>query len=491
MIAVVALAVAMASAFAFIALDDGEGAYAASTADYKSDAILWVLGNCDGDKDIDSNDVAVINAVVAAGGTVAKYPWCDANNDKKIDSKDADYVNSMINGTCTKLFFKDIDGNIGSHVVRDHVNIISVNQCNLQEVNMIINKDSNNKVVGGDQQIQKYNNVFNLTFADTPDKGVLVTGTSNGEVQQEIVSTLEAYYGHVEITLGSVNSYGKELETYFGDDDDVSIIRLPSWEDGTLSGVMTYGYLFGGVQKNSCWSQALTYYDWYTGYVDVIEKEVATFSQDARPNVITMYVKDCYPGATNKVLSTGSGDAERSELCGANNIGEYFGTGYVAVTAEDMAACEKKLGIDIIIVEPSGVYGTDGKKLVKDSVQLCINEFDGYISPDTDIYSLSFMVTTGPACVVSMVFFAKAFFPNDAAFAKFDADKAFNEYLKMAGWDKRTDISDIICYGPGHTTTPINGGGSGGTNVLLYVAIAVIAIVAIAGVAFFVKKRNA
>ena len=65
------------------------------------------------------------------------------------------------------------------------------------------------------------------------------------------------------------------------------------------------------------------------------------------------------------------------------------------------------------------------------------------------------MVTTGPACVVSMVFFAKTFFPDAKEFANFDADKAFAEFLKMAGWDKRTDISDIICYGPGHTTLPI------------------------------------
>jgi hypothetical protein len=93
--------------------------------------------------------------------------------------------------------------------------------------------------------------------------------------------------------------------------------------------------------------------------------------------------------------------------------------------------------------------------MVINAVALTINEFDGYISPETDLYSLSFMVTTGPACVVSNVFFAKTFYPENEAFAAFDADQAFAEFLEMAGWADRTDISDIVCYGPGHTTTPI------------------------------------
>ena len=455
-IAIVAIAIVAVAAVALILMNNGGQSGGGTVEEYSDSPILWVVGNTDGDHDIDLNDVKVINAIIAVGGSAKDYKYADANNDKVIDSKDVEYVQSMIKGVAKKLYFYDIDGNIGSHVVRDSLNIISVNQCNLQEVNMLINKDSKNKVVGGDQQIAKYNNVFGLNFGTDPSKGeVLVTGTSNGEVQAEIVSKLEKYYGHVEITLGSVGSYGKTLETDFQGDENVSIIRLPSWEDGTLSGVMTYGYLFGGVQKNSCWTQALTYYDWYTGYVDAIEKYVAKLSDADKPNIITMYVKDCYPGATNKVLSTTSGDCERSELCGGNNLGPFFGTGYVPVDPEDMAACEKSKGIDIIIVEPSGVYGEGGKEYVINSVQLCIDEFDGYINPETDIYSLSFMVTTGPACVVSMVFFAKTFFPDAKEFADFDADKAFAEFLRMAGWDKRTDISDIICYGPGHTTLPI------------------------------------
>ena len=420
---------------------------------YSSNPVLWIRGNCDGDKDIDADDVRVINAVVKARGSASAYPWCDANNDGKVDSKDADAVQSMINGTAKTLYFKDIDGDVEKFTVRDGVNVVAVNKCQAEDVLMVINKDPKSKIVGGDQQVYKYNNEVALNFGTDASKGqVLVTGTSNGEVQAEVVSTLVKAYGHVEICLGSAGSYGKNLENDFGSNPDVSIVRLPSWEDGTLSGVMTYGYLFGGVQKSSCWDQALRYYDWYMGYYEPIVKEVSKIPASDRPKVLTVYVKDCYPGATNKVLSKTSGDFERSVECGGNNVGEYFGNGYVAFTAEDMAACQKVKGLDKIIVEPSGIYGEGGEQAVIDAVQLGINELKGYVSDSTEIYSLSFMVTAGPGCPVSFVFFAKTFFPDNAAFKDFDTDKAFKEYLDLIGWGDRTDVSKICSYGPGYPT---------------------------------------
>jgi len=481
---ILTMAVLAVAAFAILAIGITAENDAASVNDYSSDPILWIYGNADGDYDIDSNDVAVINAVIAAGGTAAAYPWCDANNDGVIDSDDATYVNSMINGTAKVLYYLNIDNKVCSFKVRDHMNIVSVNQCNLQTVNLLMNKDSQSKVVGGDQQIYKYNRVFNLTFADKPANGVLKTGEKNGVVEDEIIYTLEAYYGHVEITLGSIARYGTQLEEKFGDDENISIVRLPSWEDNTLEGVMTYGYLFGGVQKSTFWTQAVAYYDWYMKYFGTIEKEVAKISESARPNILTMYVKDCFDGATNQVLSTTSGDYERSELCGGNNVGDFFGTGYVDVTAEDMAACQASKGIDIIYVEPSGVYGDGGKEYVTKSVQLCIDEFKGYISEKTAIYSLSFMATTAAPCVVGYVFWAKTMFPNNAAFAKWNVDDVFAEYLAMSGWADRTDISDIVSYGPGYAKEESSGSST------TYIIIAVVAIIIIGGAAYFFTRKK-
>ncbi len=422
-----------------------------SVDSYSSSPVLWIRGNSDGDKDIDADDVRVINAVIKAGGKAGAYPWCDANNDGVIDGKDASAVQSMIDGKATTLYYKNIDGEIRSFTVRDGVNIVAVNKCQAEDVLIVINKDPKSKIVGGDQQVRKYNNEVALNFGTDPSKGeVLVTGTSNGEVQAEVVSTLIKTYGHVEICLGSAGSYGKNLENDFGKNPDVSIVRLPSWEEGTLSGVMTYGYLFGGVQKNSCWQQAEKYYDWYMSYYEPIVKEVAKIADKDKPKILTVYVENCYPGATNKVLSKTSGDYERSIECGGNNVGDYFGTGYVAFTPEDMAACQKTRGLDMIIVEPSGIYGEGGEQAVKDAVQLGIDQVKGYVNENTAIYSLSFMVTAGPGCPASFVFFAKTFYPDNAVFKNFDTDKAFQEYLSLIGWADRSDVSKICSYGPGY-----------------------------------------
>ncbi|MCQ2079457.1 MAG: hypothetical protein MJZ38_05330 [archaeon] len=455
---IVVAVVAVAAVAVYVAMPHDNGEKEKVTVDsYSSEPLLWIRGNADGDKDIDEKDIQIIQAVIDENGKVSTYEWCDANNDGVIDNKDVDQVKAMIDGTAKIIAFKDLDNNVHNYTVRESVNLVTVNKCQAEDVLIVTNTHKASKVVGGDQQCQKYNNELCFNFGTDEKKGeVLVTGTKNGEVQAEIVDRLIAQYGHVEICLGSIKSYGTNLESDFGTDPAVSIIRLPSWEDGTISGVLTYGYLFGGVAKNECWDQAMKYYDWYMKYLTPISEVVEKIPENERPKILTVYVKDCYPGATNKVLSVTSGDYERSELSGGNNVGDYFGEGYVAFTGDEMAACEKLKGIDIIYVQPSAIYGEDGKQAVIDAVQLGINELDGYITTDTKIYSLSFMLTAGPGCPVSFVFYAKTMYPDNPAFADFDANKVFKEYLELIGWDKRSDVSDIPGYGPGYTTSPFH-----------------------------------
>ncbi len=65
------------------------------------------------------------------------------------------------------------------------------------------------------------------------------------------------------------------------------------------------------------------------------------------------------------------------------------------------------------------------------------------------------MMTAGPGCVVSYVYFAQCCFPDNDVFKSYDANEVFQEFLELMGWADRTDVSDICCYGPGYTTTAI------------------------------------
>ena len=94
-IAIVAVIVVVgASASALVLLNNGNKEPAKALL---SGADLKVLGNADGDGDIDDNDVNEINKIIEKSGTVEEYPLADANNDKVIDSKDVDFVKAILN----------------------------------------------------------------------------------------------------------------------------------------------------------------------------------------------------------------------------------------------------------------------------------------------------------------------------------------------------------------------------------------------------------
>lgn len=458
-VAVVAILVVAGAAWALTRGGSDEGG--SDIDDYSDDPILWIKGNVNGDHLITKADVKLIEKIVKAEGTYAKYPWADANNDKKITQADADYVQSMVDGKATKLYFKNIDGNIASHVVRDQIYAITVNKCQAEIATLLFNDNGKGVIVGGDNQCYKYNNELALSWdLDTAKKGSVYRVGVNHDAETEKISELEALYGNVALMAGSISRYAKAADAAFEGDDNVSIIRLPSWEDGTISGVMTYGYLFGGVQDNAIWKKALTYYDWYMGYYDKITEAVAKIPESERPKVLIAYTTDCFPGATNQILSKTSGDYEKSILCGANNIGDYFGTGYVNFDLDDLAACYQKYGgIDFFITEPSAVYDTkepgDGKQAIIDALEIAVDELDGYIGTDTQFYALSFMVTAGCGCPVSFAFYASTLFPDDKVLGGFDVEDTFQEFLELMGWDDRTDVSDIVSYGPEHTVTPL------------------------------------
>jgi len=99
-IIVIAVVVIIAiAAVAFVLLNNnGNGGNEKTIDDYGSNPILWVLGNTDGDQDIDRDDIAVIKAIIDVKGKASTYKYADANYDGVIDQKDVDYVQSMIDG---------------------------------------------------------------------------------------------------------------------------------------------------------------------------------------------------------------------------------------------------------------------------------------------------------------------------------------------------------------------------------------------------------
>ncbi|MCQ2085236.1 MAG: hypothetical protein MJZ21_03715, partial [archaeon] len=77
-------------------------------------ADLMVLGNADGNKIIDADDLAILEKLAAKKIPAAVYPLADADNNGTIDSADVDVINKVIkNETATiwHINFHDADGN--------------------------------------------------------------------------------------------------------------------------------------------------------------------------------------------------------------------------------------------------------------------------------------------------------------------------------------------------------------------------------------------
>jgi hypothetical protein len=91
-VAVVIIVIAGASVFLLMNKDSGSPSDPVDL----SGADLKVLGNADGDHDLDNDDIKEIEKIIKAEGTVNKYPLADANNDKVIDSKDVDFVKAIV-----------------------------------------------------------------------------------------------------------------------------------------------------------------------------------------------------------------------------------------------------------------------------------------------------------------------------------------------------------------------------------------------------------
>ncbi len=89
---VVIIAIAGAAAFFLLNKNSDPSEPAVLTG-----ADLKVLGNADGDHDLDGDDIKEIQKIIDAKGTVTQYPLADANNDKVIDSKDIDAVKAIVN----------------------------------------------------------------------------------------------------------------------------------------------------------------------------------------------------------------------------------------------------------------------------------------------------------------------------------------------------------------------------------------------------------
>ncbi|MBE6527389.1 MAG: hypothetical protein E7Z63_06480 [Thermoplasmata archaeon] len=106
-IAVVAV-VAVAGAGAFVLLGNNGGSK--STEDI--DALGLVYGNANGDAEINSSDLQIIQDIMDGNKVLKDYPLADANRDNEVNEADYSIVQQFIDGDKVQLYVMDTIGGI-------------------------------------------------------------------------------------------------------------------------------------------------------------------------------------------------------------------------------------------------------------------------------------------------------------------------------------------------------------------------------------------
>ncbi|MCQ2070894.1 MAG: dockerin type I repeat-containing protein [archaeon] len=434
-----------------------------------NDGSLWILGNANGDSRIDSKDVSLIEDLVKKGGSIDinEYKMYDANNDGKITSADVTQVKALIAGTAKVISYKNIDGECRDFKVSStgNYNIILNGRCVAEEIILLINKNpARYNIVAACKQCETYDEQLQL-WAQNPKltKSADKNGATDFEILSNIEKDLAAAGNHDPIVLcmGSIGYYNKDLEEKVKGDETVHITRLPSWEGNTMSGILTWGYLFGSqgsYKGTSAWQAAMDYEAWALKYLDPITEMAEKLT--TKKTMLNVSIKEETPGVfTYSVQGPGSDPYVYSSKAGADNLGLKFGapgqTGNVSTTKDAIAQYAKN--VDVVISQIlADAYAPTAQKSCDNTLDMTIRALNGWVSPNTDVYAMSFMIFNGAPYVLSMIQYAKMLYNDNSVIAGIDFDKALNEYLKLVGWDKRTDLNDMVLLSSvGHTTIKV------------------------------------
>ena len=434
--------------------------------DLEKKANFNVFGNANGDTNIDTADVDFIKDLISKDFEYDENKLADANNDGKIDSSDADYVQSMIDGTAKKVYYLNVDNKTCVFNVKSTHNLITLHRTSLRSALVLANDVPSVNIVAADKTAKE------AEFqADVKLVGVDITDDSATTFNTEVIANHESTEGSIVVIAGRQATYVPNLEETFKNSDDVQIVRMNTWEGDALGGLLTVGYLLDGVGNtgaaHTAWGQAKAYEKWYTDTLNIITDAADGLAKADRKTVLITYISndvggkpftEVYSSTANALRGAGSGDYENTIICGGRNLADKFvdtadANGRVPWDLETLAQHGKD--VDVFIVLCKGMFYSENE-FSKGETQLK-NAFDGWLSPETDMYMVSWEMNGAPE-LIQLAYFAKILMPDNENVKNLDLSKIWDGYMSLIGY------SDVwggqfnkvsFDYGPVHTTKSV------------------------------------
>ncbi len=300
-IAVVTVAAVGGGAFMLL----GNGGSSSSGSEDNLDAFEGlVYGNANGDCYINSEDVTLINEIIAGGKSLSDYPLADANRDGTVDDKDLEIVNSFIDGDDLELWVRDTAGN-NVQVTYPINGIFVMGGTNMRSMLQVVDLEDKMVALGTNDYID---NVMDSKVKGLIDNGTVksvTTGATTGDFTE--LGKLNFSLAILEESgrTGYTDSSAMSLWASWG--VDPLIVAVDNYKSLQQT-VATVGILTGGS------SQAESYIDLLTGTADKIKNDLGDKYQTVTLLDVVM---------SNSVSGTSADYYEATRLAGGNNIADW------------------------------------------------------------------------------------------------------------------------------------------------------------------------
>ena len=396
--------------------------------EYKGTTSSYYLADANCDGKINSLDTALVEKIITIQGAVHNY--------NKGDCTSAISSNQLISLGIERVnvFFYDVDSVLASFQYPLTGDMAIGYKSNYESV-MICGANSRctyacNQVSEPSSSYYKWYHPYfaqakSIGSRFTPDYEVFV---NSGAPQMFLSGTRAWFDANMETTLASQN---------------VSVIRLPFWEDNTCeSSVVTLGFLIG------CQEAANKYAAKVTDVLDKIEDAVKNIPLADRPLVFQSYngtsISTMHNGIHEAVYAAGgktpwdvgykNGSISIEEV-NLNMNPDYIGLDQYYGFLETWDVNDKAASFAKMVDQ---LKNTDLKYIQ------AINQSQAY--KDGDVFGFNQGTYMGPASYITIAYmFNKIYEDNSSITLKFDVDALFADYL--ASYHPEYKISDFVVNG--------------------------------------------
>ncbi len=369
---------------------------------------LLIYGNADGDSDIDEDDVAYIENIIA--GNKTKTDMADANCDGKIDQADIDLVRKLIDKEPCTAYYYDMLNKRSESFSYPIKTVYPVG----------IDSMLATKILGLDDRVVAVSSTTSdaVLFKDIYDRNVPGLG-SNPAVEKisELSTKPDAIIG---------TTYPNDLKNEDAiEAAGIKVVRLGFQDQDNLAAYLTYGFMTQSTEK------AAKFVGFTQNVLDRIAEKTKDLSKDEKVSGMVLGYNVIYGKVQNygTILTNAGGidavDWDAYRLCSAGFEWLY----------------EYKFDYIVGLANPAGYDYTGSADDKANCLDIWNKHYDRYQRTDAVKAGNLFILDNNMPCIIKTAYVAQMFYPElfDSNFG----NSIHQEYINLFIDNLATDHYDV------------------------------------------------